>query len=225
MSLVDAFAKIFELINKLLEVQTRRRREIFSELLEPLFHRIEEVHSFYRELFTKAWLSLPYQRDNGAWEMPNANSHTLTNIDIIKRVNKIKREFIEGREKDIYIRDQLRNNAREILISQRRPVEKRFLFSIILYFLEAEPYVGDFNAPPGSADYFSIDLFMKEIEEEGGVLALRTPSSILANYIYPKKDPVELKRIIKGALYSLDKKFINVSNSFIRIKLDVFENT
>ena len=225
MSLVDAFAKIFELINKLLEVQTRRRREIFSDLLEPLFHRIEEVHSFYTELFNKACQALPYQRDNGAWEMPNAHTPTLTINEINERVDKIKREFIEGRENDKYIRDQVRNNAREILMSQRRPVEKRFLFSIILYFLEAESYVGDFNAPRDSADYHSIDLFMNEIEKEGGLLALRTPSSILANYIYPKKDPVELKRIIKGALAYLDKNFINVSNSFIRLKLDVLENT
>jgi len=89
--LVDAIAKIFKLINKLLEVQTERRRKIFSELLVPLFHKMEEVHSSYRELFTKALQALPYQRGDAIWEIPNANKPNPSIEEVNERVEKVKR--------------------------------------------------------------------------------------------------------------------------------------
>ena len=197
--ITSTISNIFELLLKLLQVRNKRRREIFTDILQPIFERLEQVNLFYRKLFLDSIKALPSDGASGAWE-----------------ISEVKRRLIERREEGSEIRDQLRIYATELLKAVEGKKEKRFLVTVMFYFLEESS---------GLEDDSDCDWWIDEIEKVGGKIALRTPARYASAYIERKTDAAELKKAFEGVLKALERKLQNVNRAFIALKLDVLSKT
>lgn len=194
-----SIAKIFELLIKLVESRNKRRKKIFSEILQPAFEQLQQINLFYRKLFLDSIRALPPDSDYADWE-----------------VREVKRKLIEGREEGSVIRDQLRNNTTDLLKSVPGEKEKRFLVTVMFYFLE-EPSSLDNNV--------QCDRMIERIETVGGITAVQTPASYVSAYIERKNTAAELRTVFEGVLKGLETKFRNVNRAFMSVKLDVVSKT
>src|ERR1700736_977235 len=193
--ITSAISKIVELLIKLVESRNKRREKIFSQILQPTFERLEEVNLFYRKLFQDSIKALPSDSVGGDWE-----------------IREVERKLIDGREEGSVIRDQLRDNATEFLKSVSGQKEKRFLITVIFYFLE-EPISLDND--------MRCDRVIERIETAGGIFALGSPATYVSSYIEKKMDVGELKTAFKGVLKALEAKFRDVNRTFTSLKFDV----
>lgn len=213
---IEPILKILELVKQLLEIQSKHRREVFTQILEPLFVQVEKVHSFYEQLCCNASQSLPYKDEDGSWQVRDKNRSKFLSAAIDEYVEKVKQDFADGREQNCYVRDEVRVNAKELLSAVVEVPEKRFLLAVIYYFLE-EAFSVDSDE--------RLDEWIKRIDEMDSLHALETPASHLVNYVRSKQDPIELTRIFQGAQNGLANKFQIVSQAFIKLKLDVLQST
>jgi hypothetical protein len=206
---LDPIVKVIELIVKLINMGQKSRYNVFREYLTPLFEGIRSVHVFYADLFAKALQSLPIEGNNARWGIPGIDPEITVTTDMIaERVATVKKEFLQGRNKDLSVRDEVRTGISVIFGKVKHLEEKRFVVAFAYYFLEE----------PAVLDEESIDLEIKYIEEAGGILALGTPATYLLNYMEKKEEPTELRRIFEGALRTQNQKFQQVSKTFAELK-------
>src|SRR5256885_285108 len=97
---VTSIATLFELLINLLKIKDKRRRDVFSEILEPIFHRLEEVNVFYRQLFSTSIKAISVTAPGDSSNVVDTRGQPIIQQpDIPGRLDQIKRELIEGREK------------------------------------------------------------------------------------------------------------------------------
>lgn len=134
------------------------RRDFFDKAINPYFKAFEDVHMFYSELFVWA-------RDE-FYQCAISDMDGKSTIDAA-RVRLILEEFQSRRRRDERLRDDLRDEAQEIFRTIQWQPERRFLMSVMNYFL------GEGGIAPSEGE---LDRCIDLIVEMGGRSAIDTPS-------------------------------------------------
>jgi hypothetical protein len=211
---------LYQLISRLLGIKAERRKNLFDELLKPLFDKFMEVNKDYVDTFRDTLRNIPLAHSGirqGEWFVGDKDFREGS-PEFSDHLQSLKRTFLEKREEREAIRNLVRHDAHKILAAVKQTEERQFLLSLIDYFIgdNERPYLPD-------ANYY--DALLERIQELGGTMALRTPSSELANKISDVQDPNELRELFRDALASLNQRFVNVCSEFTRLHLAIIVGT
>jgi hypothetical protein len=214
---MDPLLKALDLVWKLIPlVKTwtgERRRNYFDQIIRPLFESFETVHELYNELFLSTGRKLTDVRVRA---MPFVGSEPiLTEADTLK-LDNIKREFLEKRKADEWLRDALRNEAQELFGKIHWPEERRLLASIMYYF------IGRGAIAPSDED---LDQDIQGVIAVGGVSRWDTPSMWLYLQIREKQRPDEIMKLLDDERNNLNQKHMNVRILYRRVQHELAMKT
>ncbi len=213
---LDAGKFLFDLLLELLRVRDKRRRDVFEQLLEPAYANFLEVHAAYNELFLATERSFPVPLDDDRCLIRPDEEYGIVGGERCQhQVAKTKEEFRRAREKNEWIRDGLRGQAQLLLKAAPYPEEKRFLMSMVLYFLE-EKRIGVDDL---------IDGTIKLVEEKGGKAVLDSPSYRLLIELTKSTNLSEMRGLVETARHELNQRYSDVSGYFILAKMAVYRTT
>lgn len=201
---------LYSLISDLVLVKRKRRREIYSEIIVPIFEKFLEVHTNYYNMFSKISDSLPYYVEKKGWTTDSIVGEYFDDSKAIEKIELILRKFRKERQESEFIRDWLRNDTKEILSSIKYDEEKRLLFTILNYFIRQITY---------DLSDSDIDITIKHIIEGKAKHPFDTPSSRLAWRL--NKDPENAKAIVDRSIAVLNSYFFRVSSAYINLKMTI----
>jgi hypothetical protein len=208
-----AIKTIYDLLEKLITGQGERRKALFKEVINPLFDQLLTVHDDYHQMFLKSSRAIPY-RVGINWEIPGKTPFIGSNSDaeVQERIFQIKRDFSEWRKVREAIRDKVRVDAADFLKAVKGKEEQRFLFSIVLYFLE------DNRSQNNDS---SIDQRIASVLAQSGTTALDTPSSRVDLAIWNEQDVDKLKEVFEGARRDLNERFTYSCRRFNEVRIAI----
>jgi hypothetical protein len=127
---------------------------------------------------------------------------------IQRQVALVKKRFRKLREKDLYIRDRFKREARDLITAVDGLEEKRFLASLMSYFVD-----DGWVAPRTKM----LDFYVALIETTSGDHVFRSPALFVEERISQIDDPAEIRRIIDSRRNLLNQQFTDVSSSFLAL--------
>jgi hypothetical protein len=118
--------RLIELLPGIIAAKAEKRQQFFKNQIRPIFDSLEQIHKFYNELILET-----------RSRVAEIHSDTyLLSDERRSKLNEVKGEFLRRREQDEYLRDVLRQDAQQIFAAIAWPEERRFLASIVRYFLD-----------------------------------------------------------------------------------------
>jgi hypothetical protein len=210
--LIEAIDVISRLIPKLKSFTGERRREYFEQQVKPLFNSFEEVHEFYNalDLDTRRKIIEIFS------DSPLLVSGQNPSREQVTKLEEIKEEFFSQRQKNEHLRDALRQDAQEMFKAISWREERRFLASVVYYFL------GCGGIQPQDSD---LDRDIKEVIEKGGTTYLDTPSMRLYNSIREEINEEKLLRLLDESRSSLNQMYMNVRRHFRQVQDQIIMRT
>ena len=207
---VEIYLKALDSITKLLpflkSFTGERRREYFEKLVKPLFESLEDIHDFYNELFLETRKQILLLRITNT---PFLSSEPQLSLEALQELEKIKQDFLDSRSKDEALRDSLRYDAQEDYQTIRWLEERRFLTSIVYYFL------GIGGISPTDSE---LDNAIESVIEKGGNSYWPTPSMRLYLDIKESRDPDYIIETLDQARARLNQAYMNVRKQFRRVQ-------
>lgn len=214
---IDTILKLADLIVKcfpyLKTFTGQRRRDYFEKAIEPLFNAFEEIQDFYNALFIDT--------KDKCVNLINENTPFLAkepelSLEALQKLANIKDEFLKLRTKDEGLRDSLRQDAQEIFKGIKWSEEKRFLTSVIYYFL------GNRGISPTDE---IIDREIEGVIEKGGKTIWDSPSTQLYKKIKESRDLNFIIEKLDESRIELNQSYMNVRKHYIRVKNAVLMET
>jgi hypothetical protein len=205
---LPALKTLAEWLLKLTSAKAGERKYLFEALVKPLHAAFQEVHADYGAVLKGLIRALPVGGPGIGWLVAGSATE-LDDAQAKAAVDAAKRRFDKAREAREPVRDWLRTHAREILLAARREDERRYLYSILVYFLE------DHHRP--GLDERGFALAIEPILRKGGISMLRTPSSRLAAKIAKLDDPEAIREQAQEALGALGQRAGDVVRTYIAL--------
>lgn len=208
-----AIKAIYDLLEKLVTGRSERRKALFKEVIDPLFGQLLVVHDDYHQMFLNSSRAIPYRVDTG-WLVPGKTPFIGSNseAEAQERIAQVKRDFSEWRQVREAIRDKVRVDAASFLEAVKGKEERRFLFSVVQYFLEDDRSQDD--------DSF-IDQQIDSVLAKSGTTALDTPSSRVDLEISREHDVERLKDVFEGARRDLNERFTYSCRRFNEVRIAI----
>jgi len=213
--ILQAIDLVWKLIPQLKSLTGVRRRECFDKVIAPLFASFEDIHEFYNALFLSTRRDLvdeAFGENNVGWVVTDSE----LSLKQIASLEKIKKKFVKERERDEYLRDGLRQDAKDVLLSVSWTEERRFLVSIGNYFL------GRGGVAP--TDH-NLDEEVKGLIENGGDSYWDTPSSELYVRIREERDVEKVIELLDKSRNDLNQRYMNVRLRFKQAQLAIISKT
>ena len=189
---------IKDIVDLLREFLVRRHEptvNLHFDLIEPLQDQIIDIHDTYRKLFleTKSALSKLARFD------PDRDAAAF---------KKVKSKFCKARAKRSHLRDYLRTQASTLLHDTRDKEVRRYLITLIHYFLEQKSFAPSERSLDG----------MIEDAIEKGVTYYHSPSSEVERRMARTKSPSEAREIVEEVMNGLNQRFFEVAVRYTRLK-------
>lgn len=186
------------------------RRQVLDDIIAPLHDAVTGVHLQHHRSFVAAQRALPKRAPEGEWV--SAAGIPLNAEQLVDVVAGIREAVTAQSEEHEAIRHKVRADAGELLRHVTEAAEKRYVLSIIHYFL-GEHYV----AP--SPDI--MDMLAGEIENRGGLRAVHTPVSRLVMQLAAAGDADHVRLALHDAIASLNEGFTEVCAWHATLRRDV----
>lgn len=204
----DQLKVLFSLLDRLVRIRYHRRTETFDQVLRPLFERFVAVHILYNELFVTTLRRIPDLSPRGLL----LHDKPIDAAKLQRQMANVKKRFGAMRARDIHMRDRLRRECREIVSAVGTVEEKRFLVSVIFYFVE------DGIVEPGSK---LLDAYALLIEADRAGHTFRSPSMFTQERISQVDDPADVRQIVDEHRNLLNQKFSDVCAAFTKLQLAI----
>lgn len=161
--------KIIGYIRELFVYRSEKRKERFEKFYAQMYRDFGVVHEEYLKLFDDLQSSL----NQASWS-PEFEDEILSGI---------RRDFAKMREPYELKRLEIRQSARNLLRAVDDERERRFLWTVICYFLEHERPGKSYNQMDASIDLLT--------RKEAGNAVLRTPSSHMLDMLNDKSKDLD----------------------------------
>jgi hypothetical protein len=191
-------------ILKLLSQRVTNKKERYTKIFEPLLISLNTVHRDYSKMFDNILRIIPIHEIHEEEELIFINvqdeeqnvkiiSTTFQSDIYIATLKRAKNILKEERKNNDTIRIMCRSESVEILKNSKSKEEKRFLWSVLNYFLDQKK---------AFLTEKEEDEFVDSILENGYDYALKTPSYLVQNEIFNEPNA----RIIKEKILELSTK-------------------
>ena len=207
-TLVGPIKAFVELLARLLGGAPKRRKARFDELIRPLHDGFQEVHADYSALLRQFERRLPTKVREEDW-LTFDREGTASKPEALEIANNETRQFAKRREDREGIRDYLRQNAQAILAEAKGDEERRYLYSLLVYFLSDDyrPHQDD----------EALDRSVNAILESGGISAMNTPTSRLLKEIRGVTDPEEIRNAVQRSIDRLNQRCSDVLRAYVAL--------
>ena len=210
---------ITRITENLLQSQSKRRSTVFDEIMAPMFEKLIEIHTNYYNIFTDFRDAMPERVGANEYKYKFGISYSSieearNDADYIEAISK----FLEERKKNEFIRHWFRNDANSLLQATTEKRERRFIFTVINYFMEdgiVETALSLNRLFNGVTVEGFIDDTIKEVIKEGGIRYYESPSLHLVAFIKKSDDP---RVHIEEFLGAMTTKFFLSSDQFMKLK-------
>lgn len=203
---------LYDLFEKLVKNKQNQREKVFWEILTPIYEQLSDIHGDYHRSFLHATNNLPVRYD-GRWKLPGTDGYyELGHAAIQKRIQEIKVRFSKWRAEREYVRDVVRMQAAKFFTAVRGAEERRFLYSVIQYFLERTYALNDDH---------NMDVTIQSIIKHSGETQLDTPSTRLTVAIKEEENPKELHDLFESSRNQLNENWSFVTQKYGEAKLKV----
>lgn len=209
-SVFTAINSIITLFKWLIEARDTNKKTRFEKCFSPLYDALVVVHRDYISMFNTVIINMPSQwRSN-----PEYNNEDNIPDDIKERLIELRNQLSDQRKINRGERDALRQDAEKYLAKAVSVEEKRFVCSIILYFIENEPATDDISF---------IDDLIKSIEsQEYSRDVLRTPSEKVIVDLIETNSPVIYEKILNEAIVIADRRFVITAGLHTDLKIKTY---
>jgi predicted lipid carrier protein YhbT len=201
MILIEGVLKIIDLLTKGVERGEARKKERFEKSFKPLLDDFLLIHANYSFMFMQV-------RDVMVDAVVSEAGQTA-------RVAEAKKALTAQRVEYDGLRTKLRALAPAIVAKTADADERRFLWSIIVYFLQHEQ---------PSKPYRDLDSQAARLVAEGKDAVLSTPSSYLLGVIEKGEDPDKILRTIDTILNELNGYLSDVTRSYALLHMRAYED-
>lgn len=202
--------KVREQLAALGQAAGQPRQQVVNEVVTPLHEAVTRVHLEHHRSLVAAQRALPRRTPEEEWV--SAAGIALSAEQLADVVDGIREALSSRSEEHEVIRHKVRAEAGELLRRVEGDGEKRYVLSIIHYFLE-EHYI----AP--SPDI--MDTLVKEIESRGGLRAVHSPASRVIMQLDATADADYLRVALHDAIASLNEGFTEVCAWHATLRRDV----
>jgi hypothetical protein len=210
--LFPAIAKLIDLLLRLAEISSGRRKELFQRVFDPMFDQLLIIHKDYIELFNKSLETLPTHIEGEGWVDKDFKPTDTLAESFRANVRDAKRSLMEGRESYEAERIRMRALAHTFFNKKLKQEEKRFVWSIVCYFLTPERRVQ-------SNDF--IDMQIEILEGDTGVRTLDTPALSAASVVSHETDPKRIRTILTSAKINQLEKWTDVCRLYGELKSQI----
>jgi len=231
MSLVEKPAEVVgSLVLRLLTIRYRRRRELFAEILQPLFAEFENIHAHYIKLHEQYEKLLPYRRDDSGdaikWIMSEGGDvRSLTHAEEQTALSKVIAEAKLSSELTSPIRKLFRTRIADLLRRVNNESERRYLLSLLAYFGSAiHTDINWWHFENRSGVSATIDRLLSDKVKAKALIEVLEVTSIgesiedllieTTEYEYPRK-------YILASRQWIEEAYVQVGREFQRMKYDV----
>ena len=222
--------RLGSLLERLLTIHYRRRRELFSELMVPLFTDFQSVHEHYTKLLGKYESLLPFRRqetDSGVdWILSEAGAvRCLSHSEEDAALRQIIDEAKQSEVLTASIRKLFRGKVADLLSEIEHEPERRFLLSLWAYLGSAvHNDINDwsFQARPGISA--TIDRLLENAVTADAFIEVTKYTSIgesiedllieTTGYEFPRQFVLATRQWINEA-------YVQVGREFQSLKLDI----
>lgn len=133
---LNLFVKLLE---KLFTINYSTRRELFNEIIQPLYKEFEDINRYYLEMLDEAERCLPIKRtekpDSVEWTISEQGEKRLLSLtEEDKEISSVMAKARKLNENTDVIRELFREKISALLERIKHKQEKRFLFCLIAYF-------------------------------------------------------------------------------------------
>lgn len=232
MNLVQNSAQqVASLVEKLLTIRYRKRRERFTEVIDPLFKEFQLVHKHYTSLLGKYEASLPIKRS----ETVNGVLWIVSEHGEQKRMSRSEErqalaEIIKAANQTVELSEPIRKTFRwkiaDLLSGIKEEPERRFVYCLLAYFGTTVHGDINFNVDDVKTVSHTIDhVLSKKITADAYVEAMEETSigaSIeellleTTGYEYPRKYVLATGKWINEA-------YVHVGREFQRLKIELID--
>jgi len=205
---LPALKSLSEWLLKLATARSGERKAVVEALVKPLHADFQKVHGHYAGVLRRLDEALPVGGPGLGWLVAGSPTE-LDDAQAATAVRAAKAKFDEARKGEEQARYWLRTHAREILVSAPGEEERRYLYAILVYFLE-EHY------RPG-LDEGGFARAIEPIVRKGGVALIRTPTSRLAAKIAALDDAQDIRDVLHEAMGELEQRASDVVRTYIAL--------
>jgi hypothetical protein len=207
-TIVAPIKAFVDLLVKLLGAGPRRRKARFDELIRPLHDSFQEVHADYSSLLRQFERRLPVKARDEEW-LTFGHHAPIYEPEAKEIMRSEIRELEKNREEREGVRDCLRNNAHVVLAAIEGAEERRYLYSLLVYFLP------DDHRP--HRDDEALDMEIRIILEKGGISAMNTPTSRLLGEIIGVSDPEAVRSAAQRSIDRLNQRCSDVLRAYVAL--------
>ncbi|PHR93699.1 MAG: hypothetical protein COA69_03435 [Robiginitomaculum sp.] len=197
---------LIEVIEKLVSLKPRGKKERFDLIIQPMHKQFEEVHRDYAQMFRNLKDSLPVKYDNNLYKI-SGKVRKYKHKSALAKSRKMIEDFDYKRAVKIGLRDWLRHSAQGIVSELKNKKERQYFYSIFVYFLDDE-----FVENPSKE---LIECTMKTLQERGGGAIFNTPSSIVIMNLDKLKTVEEMHDYLDAEIHALGLRCSNVIKSYM----------
>lgn len=205
--LIEAIGTVAVLLIEWKRHKTDRAEQFFDRIAHPIFEQMHEVHAEYRRMFLDV---LRANDDADTKDILGARDEVNTAAKVAL-ANAQRRKLLDARKENAGFRDELRQDAAEYLLVAPNTEAKRFMYSIIRYFLD--DYLWD------GFDEQRYDMRIEKIIRVGGIR--ETPATRLTRELSTTSEPSRIREIVSQALVTCDQRFSDVAMTYRAMKIAV----
>jgi len=205
---------LLRIIDRLLNSRQVRREATFEEIISPLHENLINIHLDYREILMRFKRSIP-SREGKSWRCECLEKDSLTKKQAEEIVKESIERYKEDRKTQEHVRDVLRKNAQSYLQAVQSNEEKRYIYSLIIYFQENDHRPGLENK--------DIDEHIERIMENGGNSEMDTPTTVLYQRIEGTLDGDKVRNEIEKAIYELDHRILDAMHAYAKLQMSIIK--
>lgn len=191
---------LYDLLAEYVRIGDKRIIKPFDEIVTPIHDQFVQVHAQYRDLFLETIYGL------------RGLEYPWLSEEQDERFEKIKSQFIRGREEREDLRDKLRAEAQGLLTKSSHAATNRYIASVIHYFLEQKA-----TKPTDS----ELDDIINRAIEKGGITYYETPSVRVELELRNTASPTRALSIVEQTLNQLNDRFAEVCSRYIQVKFEM----
>lgn len=191
--------RLLECLGTLRNTHTARPPLAFAEVAQPLHAAVTRVHLMHHRSFIAGQRALPHR--NGADEWVSSAGVKLSEQQERESVREVCHAVIAQAQGFEEIRSKMRGEAGAILRSAAEPAQKRYLLSIIHYFLGEH-----FVAP----SHDIMDVLAHELETRAGLRAVYPVHSRLIDQLSVAEDADAARSALQAAIAGINEGFTEV---------------
>jgi hypothetical protein len=232
MSLIEKPAEVIgSLVLRLITIQYRRRRERFSEILEPLFEQFQKIHEHYTKLLDKYESSLPVSRhetDDGIERVVSEEGEVrrMSRSEERQAIAEIIKEAKLSSTVTEPIRKLFRANSADLLSNVRDEEERRFLFCLLAYFgstIHTDVNWQDREQPGISATIERV--LSSRVSTEAYLEALQSTSigESIEDLLLETPEDEYPKKFIWSTRQWIDEAYVQIGREYQRLKYTIIQ--